>query len=154
MQTSLSAPYRVRAATVQDASQIATHRARMFHDMGLLDETEIPLLRDASEPWFAGLIVDGGYVGWIVQHNDGVVGGGGMHLRTHGPMPGCFEAGQSAHIANVYIEPAHRRRGLADVLMKDMIAWAESQGIKELTLTASEQGQSLYRRLGFLPSTT
>jgi GNAT superfamily N-acetyltransferase len=124
----------------------------MFRDMGLLSEAETSLLRGASEDWITGLIVDGTYIGWILHHRDVVVGGGGMHIRTHGPVPGYFEAGTAAHIANVYIEPSHRRRGLAEALMKDMIEWARSHNIKELTLTASEQGRSLYRRLGFVPS--
>lgn len=122
----------------------------MFHDMGLLPQTEIALFRDISEPWIADLLVEGSYVGWMMQHEDDVIGGGGIHLCTHGPVPGCLEPGIAAHIANVYIEPVHRRRGLAEALMASILDWARSNSIKELTLTASEQGRSLYQRLGFV----
>jgi len=152
MPSNLRDPYRLTAATLDDAPQMALHRAKMFHDMGLLSEEEIPLLHTAAEPWFASVIADGTYVAWLLHHNNDIIGGGGMHLRPHGPMPGSFAAGLAGHIANVYIEPTHRRKGLAEALMKDMIDWARQHDIKELTLTASEHGQSLYQRLGFLPS--
>jgi GNAT superfamily N-acetyltransferase len=122
----------------------------MFYDMGLLPQVEIALFQEAGEPWIADLLVEGSYVGWMVQYGDDVIGGGGLHLRPHGPVPGCLESGMGAHIANVYIEPAHRRRGLAEALMTCILDWARSNNLKELTLTASEQGRSLYQRLGFV----
>ncbi|AFL89733.1 sortase-like acyltransferase [Terriglobus roseus DSM 18391] len=152
MPNNLRDPYRSRTATVEDAPQIALHRAKMFQDMGLLSEAELSLLRDAGEPWFASVIEDGSYLAWMLHHDTDIVGGGGMHLRPHGPMPGSLTAGLAGHIANVYIEPTHRRKGLAEALMRDMIEWANDHDIKELTLTASAHGQSIYQRLGFLPS--
>ena len=136
----------------QDGSLIAKHRAMMFYDMGLLPQVEIALLQEAGEQWIADLLVEGSYVGWMVQCGDDVIGGGGLHLRPHGPVPGCLESGMGAHIANVYIEATHRRRGLAEALMTCILDWALSNNLKELTLTASEQGRSLYQRLRFVSS--
>lgn len=57
--------------------------------------------------------------------------------------------GKSAHVANIYIDACHRRRGLADELMTTALRWARTQEVNEMTLSASEQAKPLYRRLGF-----
>jgi GNAT superfamily N-acetyltransferase len=121
----------------------------MFRDMGLLDESETKRLHKASRPWIEDQLQNGMYVGWFVQCNEFVVAGCGLHLSAFGPKPGFSEGGKSAHVANVYVEASHRRRGLADELMATALQWARTQDIREMTLSASEQAKSLYQRLGF-----
>jgi GNAT superfamily N-acetyltransferase len=52
----------------------------------------------------------------------------------------------------VYTEPAWRRRGVADALMRQVIRWAEAERLDRLVLHASEAGRALYQRLGFAPT--
>ena len=42
-----------------------------------------------------------------------------------------------------------RCRGLAETLMRRVIAWAGEAGVHTLVLHASEAGRPLYERLGF-----
>ncbi len=141
--------YEVRPISVSDAAMVALHRSSMFRDMGLLDEAEAEQLRRTSEAWIAGLLLEGAYVGWFVQSNGAVVGGCGLHLSTFGPKPGCSGGGKSAHVANVYVDPPHRRRGLAEKLMVAALQWARTKKLDEITLSASDQARPLYQRLGF-----
>lgn len=152
MPNNISYPYGVREATVEDAEAIAVQRSLMFREMGSLSEAEMLRVREASKPWIESLLVDRTYMGWLLLHNDVVVGGAGMHLRKLGPMPGCCEGGIGAHVANLYIDPPHRRRGLGETLMKLMMQWSKASSIYEMTLAASEEAKPLYRRLGFDPS--
>lgn len=141
--------YIIRLASAADAGEIARQRARMFQDMGLNSPEETELLREASVPWLAERMEAGDYVGWLVERQGGVVGGGGILLRESGPVPGCLRVGRAGHIVNVYVEPGHRRRGLARRVMETILEWCLREGIDHVTLSASDEGRALYESLGF-----
>lgn len=56
----------------------------------------------------------------------------------------------TAYILNVYTEPAHRRRGLARLLVAEILAWCVAHDIPRASLHASEAGRSVYEQLGFV----
>lgn len=58
--------------------------------------------------------------------------------------------GRHAIVLNVYTEPAWRRRGLAELLMRRVLAWAREERLDRLVLHASQEGRRLYERLGFV----
>lgn len=139
---------RIRRAGPEDAAVLARQRGKMFLDMGACVEAEADAIRAASVGWFETQLWAGEFAGWLTVRDSVVVAGGGMHLRAMGPVPGmCREGG--GHIANVYVEPEQRGRGVARDLMQTMIAWAEADGIDRLTLAASSAGEALYRSMGF-----
>lgn len=145
--------YQTRLAVPDDADLIATHRAQMYSDMGAVNEEESERLRDASQPYLRILLESGQYVGWLVQDlNHGVVAGAGVTCRELAPHPGCYGVGRLASIGNVYTVPAHRRRGIARMLMETSLGWCDQHGIDQITLSASEQGRPLYQSLGFIPA--
>jgi len=150
--TGLSAEYLIRSAGVDDAKTIVRHRVSMFRDMGSLPAEKSDLLRDASEPWLCERLNDGDYLGWLVEHRGIVVAGGGIFIRESGPVPGCYRRGRWGHIANMYTEPAHRRRGLARRLMETILDWCVWNGIDQVSLAASDEGRPLYESLGFKPT--
>lgn len=124
----------------------------MFRDMGNVSPEEAELLRKASEPWLFELLTSGEYLGWLVEHEGTAVSGGGIFVRTLGPVPGCYGVGRWGHIANIYTEPAHRRRGLARRLMDTILDWCAAHDIDHVTLAASEEGRALYESFGFKPA--
>ena len=72
-----------------------------------------------------------------------VVGYGGMIYMDN-----------AAHITNVAVDVAMRRRGIATELMLDLSWEARRAGMASLTLEVRESNvsaQSLYRRFGFVP---
>jgi GNAT superfamily N-acetyltransferase len=139
----------IRAADAGDAGIIARHRASMFQDMGAISAKEYELLLEASERWTADMLANHQYVGWLVEDGPAVIAGGGLLLRELFPVPGCYKVGQSAHIMNVYTEPAYRRRGLARKLMRIILDWCAAQRMDQVTLSASDEGRPLYESLGF-----
>jgi GNAT superfamily N-acetyltransferase len=144
--------YRIRPAEPRDVPVIAHHRAAMFRDMGSIPQQDYELLRQASVDWIAGLFTVGGYAGWLVDHQDIVVAGGGILLREMGPLPGSYHPNRWAHIVNVYSEPGHRRRGLARQVMQTMLDWCADRSFDLVTLAASDEGRPLYKSLGFVPT--
>ncbi len=144
--------YHIRVAEAHDTHVIAGQRAAMFRDMGILSPEEHELLVDAGERWIAGLLADRRYAGWLVEHGSVVVAGSGILIREWMPVPQCCRVGKWAHIANVYTDPKHRRRGLARRLMTTMLDWCASERFDHVTLAASSEGRPLYESLGFAPT--
>jgi GNAT superfamily N-acetyltransferase len=154
-----SQPFRIRPTTIADAAVIARHRARMFQDMGQLPPPAFELLRAAAETALAGALERGEYVGWLLtpEGEPGlVVAGAGVQLRDVLPHPVDIggevgvAAGRHGIVLNVFTEPAWRRRGLAELLMRHVLEWARHQRLDRLVLHASAEGRALYQRLGFV----
>jgi GNAT superfamily N-acetyltransferase len=142
--------YLLRITGPKDAGVVAEHRSRMFVDMGLLSPTESDAMMAATEPWIFALLTTGEYLGWFVERDGEVVAGGGLHLGQSGPLPGYLRVGVTAHIANVFTLPSHRRLGLARLLIEEMLRWSRENGVDKVTLEASADGRRLYESLGFV----
>lgn len=57
--------------------------------------------------------------------------------------------GRVGELSNVYTHPQYRSRGLARVMVGQLIKMAEEQGVSRLDLSASEAGRPVYEKLGF-----
>ena len=141
--------YRVRQATVSDASVIARHRVGMFQDMGELALDEAAVVESASRTRLLGQLVSGEYVGWLAETRGEVVAGAGVLLHLYYPTRANPRGRPNAYILNVYTEPGHRRQGLACQLIAEILAWCRARDIPRASLHASRLGRSVYERLGF-----
>jgi GNAT superfamily N-acetyltransferase len=144
--------YSIRAARAADIEIIAHHRAMMFKDMGAISSQDSEALVSATIPWLQNLFAKQQYVGWLVHRNEDVAAGGGVQLRETGPVPDCYRVGRWGHIANIYTAPAHRRRGLARLIMEQILQWSQANNLDQLTLSPSSEGRPLYKSLGFTTS--
>jgi uncharacterized protein (DUF849 family)/ribosomal protein S18 acetylase RimI-like enzyme len=150
---------RIRAATVADIPLLARHRAAMFRDMGrLAAESESALVRATLE-YLRDAIPRGEYLGWVAESTAlpaESLGGAGVQLRRILPRPGPggtgIEPGPEAIILSVYVEPASRRRGVAETLMRSVLNALRERNVGRIVLHASDEGRLLYERLGFVPT--
>ena len=145
-------PYLIRDATPADAAIVGRHRAKMFHDMGEVDDADVAALDAASGADLANLLASGEYVGWVAEADGIVVAGAGVMLRRLLPRGRQLGLRLEAYVLNVYTDPAHRQHGLARELMTRVIEWARQEGCVRITLHASAAGKSLYEALGFEPT--
>lgn len=155
--------FQIRLASAADLDVICDHRARMFADMGELPPESFETFRAQSKDALRPMFERNQYVGWLVSPKNQpgkIAAGAGVTLREVAPHPqpninGKFEivSGRQAIIQNVYTEPEWRRRGLAQLLMKEIIAWSQKTGIDSLVLHASDEGRPLYEKLGFVATT-
>jgi len=147
----------VRVATPADAPILARHRVEMFRDMGRVgSEAVAEALRAAAEPELRVWVADGSYVGWLAEpagRAGEVVGGAGLQIRPLLPRPSrdgsAVLPGPEGYVLNVFVERAWRRRGVAALLMGQVLAHARERGLKTVTLHASAEGKPLYEKLGF-----
>ncbi len=146
----LPQPYKIRPAARGDAAVIAHHRVEMFRDMGQLrGDAEEAALTTASRALLDAALPSGKYLGWVIESAGAVVAGGGLVLQRPWPGPEMPAGGEEAYVLNVYVEPAHRRLGLARALMEAMLSWCRERGVARVGLHASDEGRPLYEALGF-----
>jgi GNAT superfamily N-acetyltransferase len=115
----------------------------------------------AFRRWLAGAMPAGLYRAWVVEVAGGdtggaaappaIVAGGGITVLPWPPGPG-YPGDRLAFVYNVYTDPAHRRRGVARIVMRAIHAWCREAGIFSLALNASKDGRDLYRSLGYAES--
>jgi GNAT superfamily N-acetyltransferase len=143
----VSTTYRVRPATLDDADVLVRHRIAMFTDMGVpIDAT---MLSAAFRSWLARGMPAGIYRAWLVETEAGeVVGGGGITTLPWPPGP-RYMGDTLAYVYNVYTEPAHRRRGLARLVMESIHAWCRDAGVMSAALNTSPDGLALYESMGY-----
>ena len=128
----------------------------MFRDMGKLAPHQEEALRAATASYLRDALETGEYVGWVAEATgtSPVIGGAGAQIRSilPRPRPGSeeLEHGPEAIVLNVYVEPAWRRRGVADALMRAVLDGLAGRGIRRIVLHASDEGRRLYERLGFV----
>jgi GNAT superfamily N-acetyltransferase len=149
----------IRPADVSDAAVIATHRTRMFRDMGEISGGAFDDFLAASQAWTERALASGEYVGWLATPQTEpavIIAGAGVQRRQVPPHPcrparnGAFARGRHAIVLNVFTEPDWRKRGAALLLMEEIIRWAREEKLDRLVLHASPQARSLYERMGFV----
>jgi ribosomal protein S18 acetylase RimI-like enzyme len=153
-----SPAFGVRAAGVADIAVLARHRTSMFRDMGTLPgDLDEPLQR-ATAAYLHAAIPRGEYLAWVAEDRSAapsIVGGACVQLRPMLPRMrdgGGIEPGPEALVVNVYVEPAWRRRGVAETLMRTLLDDLARRGVRRIVLHASAEGRRLYERLGFVPT--
>jgi GNAT superfamily N-acetyltransferase len=148
--------FAVRPAAAADIPVLAHHRAAMYRDMGTLAPQFEDEMMTATQEYLQQAIPRGEYVGWVAHDQGAIIGGAGVQFRSILPRP-CVggdgvHRGPEAIVLNVYVEPAFRRRGVAEILMRTLLNDLSARRIARVVLHASAQGRPLYERLGFVPT--
>jgi GNAT superfamily N-acetyltransferase len=142
------ADYRIRPATLADIDVLVRHRIAMFTDMGTAMDADG--MAQAFRQWLTRMMPPGTYQGWLVETLSGdVVAGGGITLLPWPPSPRDPAGDRIAFVYNVYTEGAHRRHGLARLVMETIHAWCRTEGIHAIALNASDDGRPLYEAMGY-----
>lgn len=141
-----------RAATLADAAQITVHRRAMFAEMGTSTLEALDTMDLHFRPWVERMIDAGKYVGWIVEDEGQPVASAGFFALEWPPHPFDPEGEARGYLLNFWVEPTHRRRGLAKELVKLALTESRRRGLRVTALHASEAGRRVYEPLGFQPS--
>ena len=126
--------------------------------MGRVSGDAFEILRAKARTRLEEWLTSGDYVGWLATPADQselVVGGAGVQLQRILPRPvddATIGEGRQGTIVNVFTEPEWRRRGIAGLLMKEIVAWSKTEKIDRLILHASDDGRPVYEKLGFKES--
>lgn len=101
-------------------------------------------------------------VDWLAGHLSGLVSGGDTGVLLCGdPAVGVavlrfrtatWEAAQEAYLAELYVAPAHRGRGIGRQFLTDVLEHARARGATYIDLNTSEDDEAarhLYEDFGF-----
>jgi GNAT superfamily N-acetyltransferase len=141
----------IREGRGDELALVVYHRRRMFEEMGYTDAQQLAALDQSSAEFFGQALMAGTYRAWYVEVKGAVVAGGGVLILPFQPGPRDPRP-ERPWIVNVFTEPAHRGKGLARVLMAEMVEWCRAQGFTVVSLHASDAGRPIYAGMGFLPT--
>lgn len=142
---------RLRRAVAADAPLVACHRDAMFAEAGLPAEA-VAAAGGPYRAWLAAALADGSYLGWIADVDGAVAGSIGLWLLPWPCHPKHPTASLRGYVSNMWVEPAHRRKGIGRLLMAEATAEAMARSITWMALHATEQGRALYESLGWQAS--
>ena len=135
----------IRRATVQDAELLAEARVRQLLDEG--SEMKYDTRADMID-FFRRKIGDGAYIAYIAESGGALVSTAAMLLQEYPPSI-SWRGARRGYIASVYTVPEARGQGWATLLLKRILADARALGLGNLWLLASQEGKSVYKKLGF-----
>ncbi|AZC26111.1 GNAT family N-acetyltransferase [Pseudomonas sessilinigenes] len=138
----------VRRLGLQDLELVCAHRQAMFLDAGHPPAT-LQVMTEHFRPWLHQRLVDGRYYGFVLLEAEQPVASIGLMSIDWPPHPAHPTQDQRGYVLNVYVEPSHRRRGLATALMQLADAEFQQRGLGFAILHATRSGQPLYQGLGW-----
>ncbi|MEV8377627.1 GNAT family N-acetyltransferase [Kribbella sp. NPDC056861] len=144
----------VRRAKPDDAEALVRLRALMLEAMGADTGPEDAPWRQTALRFFTeGLASPETFAAFVVDDPEaGVVANAVGHCNLHPPGPNDITTTRG-YLYNVSTEPAFRRRGLAKACVISLLDWYRDETeAGQIELHATEQGDSLYRSLGFVDS--
>jgi GNAT superfamily N-acetyltransferase len=142
-----------RQATAADAGLLTALRLRFLQELkGPATEAEAAVLAEQLMHYFQKAIPSGACVCWLACSGEQAAGAGAMVIRE---QPGHFQwpEGKLGYILNMYTLPEYRRQGIGSGILERLIADARTLGLGRVELHASEAGEPVYRRQGFVPHT-
>ena len=141
----------LRAVAPRDLDLICRHREAMFRASGRADRSEESLqaMTASFRTWLGPRLADGSYFGFVIEEDGSPVAGIGLMVIDWPPHPSHPREDRRGYVLNVYVEPAHRKRGLA----RQPMALAEDEfrrrGVTFAILHGTAMGRPLYERLGW-----
>lgn len=66
---------------------------------------------------------------------------------------GLWKIIDEGHITNIAVHPQYRKKGIGEMLLKELIAKSESEGVLRFTLevrTSNKPAIALYKKMGFV----
>ena len=139
----------VRPVAPQDLDLICRHREEMFRDAGTPD-LDLSVMTQHFRWWLKPRLANGSYFGFILTIGDEPAGGVGLMLLDWPPHPLHTTTERRGYVLNLFVEPEHRRKGLARRLMTLAEEELAKRGVTLLVLHATEKGRPLYSELGWV----
>jgi ribosomal protein S18 acetylase RimI-like enzyme len=140
-----------RPVSLSDLDLICRHREDMFRASnapGRSDES-LRAMTASFRVWIEPRLRDGSYFGYIVEDDGAAVAGIGLMIIDWPPHPLHPNEDKRGYVLNVFVDPSHRKRGLAKMLMSLGEAEIARRGVSFAILHATRMGRLLYEQTGW-----
>lgn len=142
--------FQVRKSLPEEDFFIATHFYHMWLDLDIPATAIDPNWLDITLQYIAKARQTLQYQGFVAEVDEQIVGSAGCQ-RFAGLYPLILTAAYRnyGYVWGIYVEPSHRKCGIATELMRRSIDYLKSIACTHALLNASPLGKPVYHRLGF-----
>jgi ribosomal protein S18 acetylase RimI-like enzyme len=128
---------------------IISLRLALLKELGELNSSQDELIMETStREYLQKVLSNNEFISYMAEMNGEPVSISGMVLFKRPPYLENLQ-GIEAYILNMYTVPEYRGKGLAKRLLENCIEESKKSGVKRIWLHASEDGEPLYRKMGF-----
>jgi GNAT superfamily N-acetyltransferase len=140
-----------RPVSPGDLDLVCRHREEMFRESNAPGRSDDVLgtMTASFRVWIAPRLQDGRYFGHIAEEDGVAIAGIGLMLIDWPPHPSHPHEDKRGYVLNVFVEPTHRKRGLAKMLMSLAEAEFARRGASFAILHATRAGRPLYEKIGW-----
>ena len=145
----------LRIATPEDIPFLVNHHRKMFEEIREKtgNPVDLPLpaaLENEYRVKLAREIPSGVCIAWVVLIGDRIVSSGAVSIISYVPVPHDLST-NIAFLHSVYTEKEYRHRYYARRITQAAADYCRDKGIRRLYLFASDAGQPVYEKVGFVP---
>jgi ribosomal protein S18 acetylase RimI-like enzyme len=141
-----------RAVAPADLDLICRHREEMFREAGRSDAS-LAAMAAPFRRWLAERLADGRYFGFVVEADGIPVAAVGLMEINWPPHPAHPVDDRRGYLLNLFVEPTHRRHGIASDLLVTSEREFVRRGIGFVVLHATDMGRPLYEQIGWKSTT-
>lgn len=132
----------------QSVDEFCRLRIELFMELGeICGDTNISQLKSATEQYYLSHI-NKDLICWGIFQKEELVSVGALCLFTRIPYEGNL-TGLEGYILNIYTYPQFRNHGFANLILDEIIEYAQKNHIKRVWLNSSQQAKKLYGKRGF-----
>ncbi len=140
----------IRRADARDAAALARTRVALFRELGQgpSDPAAWTAFEAACHQALEPLLADRRAVAWLAESDGAARGAAILLIYPRLPSPVNVLTAEG-YLLSVWVDPAHRRGGVASRLVAEALAESRRLGLARLRLHATPEGRGVYARLGF-----
>jgi ribosomal protein S18 acetylase RimI-like enzyme len=139
-----------RKAKIDDIRILVENRITFLKEIQGMPSQELEYhVRRSLKHYLLETMINETFISWIAEYDNVAIGFSGMVIRK---QAGNFRVpnGKTGYILNMYTVREFRRLGIGTVLFEKLIEEARLKKLDKIDLHASPEGESLYRRFGFI----
>lgn len=139
---------KIRMANLSDIEGLLSNRMDFIYSLKGIKAPKI--FEDWTYDYLKAHLEDGTFAAWIAEIDNRIVAACMLCITQQIPTPICRN-GKIGYIYNVFTLEEYRKRGIATDLIKSVQDYAIENEILALSLSATDDGYSVYEKQGFLP---
>ncbi|MCC8197491.1 MAG: GNAT family N-acetyltransferase [Tannerellaceae bacterium] len=136
---------------IQDISILTELRFAFLSEMHPITEDEWQPVKILLNSYFEKHIKQDNFVAFGINIEGKIVSCAFLIINECPASP-SFPNGFTGTIINVYTQPEHQRKGYGQAVMEAVINESRERNLSALSLSSTEAGKRLYKKLGFKES--
>jgi GNAT superfamily N-acetyltransferase len=131
-----------------DVELVCAHRQRMFLEAGH-EQDVLNLMTTHFRSWLERALADGSYFGAVIELDGDPIASIGLMKINWPPHPFHPKEDGRGYVLNLFVEPAHRRKGIATRLMSYADAEFTRRGLHYRILHPTKMARPMYEEAGW-----